>query len=150
MDGVLLLHPTSPSPWIEHHLQLLWGVPLGPLGFSLALHPIVERITSELLTLGLNAWYLDDGTLMGSPQDLAAALHIIEEDGASVGLHLNRSKSLLFIPEEVDAALSPLPADIPVTRCGFTLLGCPIGPPSFSEEAFKGQIAKLKSPLGAL
>ena len=50
--------------------------------------------------LALNAWYLDDGTLMGSPEDLAAALRIIEEDGPSVGLHLNRAKSLLFIPEK--------------------------------------------------
>ena len=38
----------------------------------------------------INAWYLDDGTLCGSANDLCAALRIIEEDGPARGLHLNR------------------------------------------------------------
>ena len=41
--------------------------PLGPLGFALTLHLIIERIKVEVPTLALNAWYLDDGTLVGSP-----------------------------------------------------------------------------------
>ena len=40
------------------------GDPLGPLGFSLTLHPIVERIKAEVPSLALNAWYLDYGTLV--------------------------------------------------------------------------------------
>ena len=126
------------------------GDPLGPLGFCLALHPVVERITSEVPDLALNAWYPDDATLMGSPKDLVAALCIIKEDGPFVGLHLNRTKSLLFIPEEVDASLSSLPSDIPTTRNGITLLGSPIGPPPYREEVFMGRIAKVKSSLVAL
>ena len=43
------------------------GDPLGPLGFSLTLHPIVEHIKAEVPSLALNAWYLDDGTLVGPP-----------------------------------------------------------------------------------
>ena len=39
------------------------GDPLGPLGFSLTLHPIIERIKAEVPSLPLNVWYLDDGTL---------------------------------------------------------------------------------------
>ena len=70
---------------------------------------------------------------MGSPRDLAAALDIVEKEGPSLGLHLNRGKSLLFIPEEEDVSISTLPPEIPVAREGFTLLGCPIGPPSFCE-----------------
>ena len=124
------------------------GEPLGPLGFSLALHPVVERIRMEVPDLVLNAWYLDDGTLMGSPEDLVAALRIIEDDGPSLGLHLNRVKSLLFIPEKSDALLSSLLSDIPTTRGGFTLLGCPIGPPSYCEEVFGRRVAKVKSSLG--
>ena len=85
------------------------GDPLGPLGFALSLHPLVERIKADAPGLALNAWYLDDGTLVGSPEDLAAALHIVESDGPTLGLHLNRSKSLLFIPEEVVASNLPLP-----------------------------------------
>ena len=126
------------------------GDPLGPLGFALMLHPVVERIKAEVPGRALNAWYLDDGTLVGSAEDLAAALHIIERDGPSVGLDLNQAKSLLFIPEEADTSLSPLPPNIPITRGGFTLLGCPIGPPSYCEEVFGGRVAKVKSSLGAL
>ena len=54
-------------------------------------------------------------------------------------------KSLLFIPEE--AANPHPPSDIPVTRCGFSLLGCPIGPPSFCEQVFQNRV---RTSLGAL
>ena len=71
---------------------------MGPLAFALALHPIIERIAEELPSLLMNVWYLDDGTLCGSGEDLLLkALNIIEEDGPSRGLHLNRSKSLLLL-----------------------------------------------------
>ena len=41
------------------------GDPLGPLGFALALHPIIEKIREEVPDLKINVWYLDDGTLCG-------------------------------------------------------------------------------------
>ena len=66
------------------------------------------------------------------------------------GLHLNRGKSLLFIPKEADHSQSPLPADIPITRRGFSLLGCPIGPPDFCEEIFQARLTKVRTSLGAL
>ena len=81
------------------------GDPLGPLGFSLTLQPIVERINAEVPSLALNAWYLDDGTLVGPPEGLSAALDIIERD--ALGLHLNRSKSLLVSPASVTPRIPP-------------------------------------------
>ena len=80
MDRVLLLL----SAWIEYcyfgqpvlHLGdgvihsctcVQQGDPLGPLGFALTLHPVIEQIKAEALSLNMNAWYLDDGTLMGPP-----------------------------------------------------------------------------------
>ena len=55
------------SPWMEccYGSGVQQGDPLGPLGFSMALHPIVQRIVNEVPGLSLNAWYLDDGTLCG-------------------------------------------------------------------------------------
>ena len=126
------------------------GDPLGPLGFALTLHPIVERIRAAVPNLTLNAWYLDDGILVGSSRDIAAALNIIESDGPPVGLNLNRAVSLLFIPEDADASCSPLPPEISITQRGFTLLGCPIGPASFCEEVFLSRVAKVKTSLGFL
>ena len=69
----------------EHSLLSCCGVqqgdPLGPLGFALTLQPLIERLKADVSGLNLNVWYLDDGTLMGSPEDLAAALHIVESEG---------------------------------------------------------------------
>ena len=113
----------------EHTVHSCTGVqqgdPLGPLGFALALQPLVEEIKLEVPTLKINVWYLDDGTLCGSPSDLMKALRIIQEEGPPQGLILNHSKSLLFIPTEAVSSSNSLPADIPVCREGFHLLGSP-------------------------
>ena len=50
---------------------------------------------------------LDDRTTVGSSGDLAAALSIIERVGHSVGFHLNRGKSVLFIPSKSDPSRFP-------------------------------------------
>ena len=126
------------------------GDPLGPLGFALTLHPIIERIKAEVQSTTMNAWYLDDGTIMGPPDALTSALHIVERDGPSLGLNLNRAKSLLFVPSQCDASQSPLPPDIPIRRDGLCLLGCPIGPPSTCEEVLQARIHKIKGCLGVL
>ena len=97
--------------------------------FSLTLHLIVERIKRELPDLDINVWYLDDGTLCGNPNNLLRALRIVEEDGPARGLSLNRGKSLLYVPADLDVPDNPFPPEIPTCRMGFCLLGAPIGPP---------------------
>ena len=88
---------------------------------------------------------------MGPPGDLsAAALHIVERDGPSVPLLASASTEAS--PSSLSrkgcvASLSPLPPEVPVTREGFSLLGCPIGPPSFCEEVLQGRVSKLKESL---
>ena len=85
--------------------------------------------------LKVNVWYLNDGTLCGALADRVLAIQIIERDGPSYGLHLNRCKSLVYIPESGDVSVNPLPSNIPMAREGFYLLECPSGTPAFS--AFK-------------
>ena len=126
------------------------GDPLGPLGFALTLHPIIQRIRTAIPTLALNAWYLNDGTLSGSPEDLSAALRIVESEGPSIGLHFNLTKSLLFIPSTSDSSLSTLPPEVPVVRNGFCLLGCLIGPPTFCEEVLQDSVERIKVSLKRL
>ena len=126
------------------------GDPLGPLGFALTLQPIVEKIKAEVPSLKINAWYLDDGTLCGSPTDLAAALRIVEQEGPSRGLKLNRAKSLVYIPDGGDPSNNLLPSDIPITKNGFTLLGCPIGPSSFCDSIFSKRVEKVKQSIAKL
>uniref|UniRef100_A0A1X7T7L2 Reverse transcriptase domain-containing protein n=1 Tax=Amphimedon queenslandica TaxID=400682 RepID=A0A1X7T7L2_AMPQE len=68
---------------------------LGPLAFSILLHPIIERVQCKIPGLLLNAWYLDDGILTGPPAYLLSALNIIEDMCPPCGLYLNHSKSRL-------------------------------------------------------
>ena len=104
----------------DHTINSICGVqqgdPLGPLGFVLTLHPIIEKVKSEVPGLLGNSWYLD--ILCGSPDDLNLALSII---APTRGLSLNPSKSLLVIPKA--------PPHNPLTSEGFVLLGSPISPP---------------------
>ena len=110
----------------------------------------MERIKTEVPGLKINTWYLDDDTLSGSPVDLAAALSIVEQNGPTRGLNLNRSKSLLYILDDADPSNNPLQPDIPTTRVGFTLLGCPIGPSSFCDFTFSKRVEKVKESLARL
>ena len=138
----------------DHSLRSRCGVqqgdPLGPLGFAITLQPIVERIKREIPSLLCNTWYLDDGVLCGTPEDLVAALKIIEEEGPPRGLYLNRHKSLLYIPPGDDLVNNPLPQDIPITSSGFCLLGAPLGLRGFCESSALGRVAKIQSALGRL
>ena len=120
--------------------------PLGPLGFAHTHHPIMEHIRTVVANLTLNVWYLDDGILVGSPHDIAAALNIVESDDPSLGLNLNRSKSLLFIPKDADASYPPLSHEIPITQRGYTLLGSSIGPPLFFEDISLSRVLKVTWP----
>ncbi|XP_026453451.1 uncharacterized protein LOC113354296 [Papaver somniferum] len=52
------------------------GNPLGPLLFSLTLHPIVRNIASKC-KLDLQAWYLDDRTIIGDTLEVYKDLQII-------------------------------------------------------------------------
>lgn len=56
------------------------------MGFALTLQPLIEKIKTEVPSLSLNAWYLDDGTLIGSVDDLRKAVDIIESIGPARGL----------------------------------------------------------------
>ena len=126
------------------------GDPLDPLCFALALHPIIEQIDVEVPELLVNVWYLDDGTLCGTKQDLLRALKIIEEEGPTRGLLLNRSKSLLFIPPDSEPADNCLPSNIPTTCDGFMLLGSPNGSSSFCSSHAMKRVEKIQSALHRL
>ncbi len=84
------------------------------------------------------------------PESLASALHIVERDGPAVGLHLNRDKSLIHVPNDADVSSTPLPSDIPTSTVGFTLLGCPIGTPSYCDDVLQSRVNNIKDTLKVL
>ncbi|GJV76459.1 hypothetical protein Tco_1508043, partial [Tanacetum coccineum] len=55
---------------------------------------------SSSCELTLQAWYLDDGTIVGDTLMVAKALDIIKTDGPTRGLFLNVDKTELFWPVE--------------------------------------------------
>ena len=71
LNVVIGLSP--PLPGESYSSQLLWCAarrPLGPLGFALIPHPIIEKAKRTVPGLLINTWYLDDGTLCGLTTDL--------------------------------------------------------------------------------
>ena len=74
MESCYFCQPLLGKDSIRSCCGVQQGDPLGPLGFALTFHSLIEKIKDELPGLIPNAWYIDDG----SPEDLAAALHIVE------------------------------------------------------------------------
>eukprot|EP00731_Ephydatia_muelleri_P021341 Em0013g1068a len=64
------------------------GDPLGPMLFALVLHKLVSSIEADddCINLSFNAWYLDDGILVGERSAAVRALHLIEELGPHLAL----------------------------------------------------------------
>ena len=54
------------------------GDPLAGLLFSLVLQPIIDRINAEVPTLKFNGWFLDDGTVVGTKEELQRVVDIIK------------------------------------------------------------------------
>ena len=115
----------KPSYLLFGHSSLLsaegvqQGDPLGPICFSLAIHGLISRLTSEL-----NIWYLDDGTLAGRPESVCSDFEAIIAAQDSLGLKVN------------------------VSKCEFSVLGSDPGPIDFVRDSFsaKFQGAKFVPP----
>ena len=114
----------------------------------------MRKIKEQIAGLAINAWYLYDGTLCGSPANLARALSIIKFDGPSHGLFLNRAKFLIYTSSTCSVS-HPLLHDIPTTSEGFTLLVSPLAPPpppppTFCESSVADRVDKIRAIISNL
>ena len=73
------------------------GCPLGPVAFSLGVHPVLWEITAKM-SLIWNVWYLDDGLFVGDPDKVGVALQFLEKELYKRGLQVNRGKCVLWGP----------------------------------------------------
>lgn len=132
------------------------GDPLGPLLFSLAWHKVVEALPRSLV---INSWYLDDGHLVGTEEDLKAALSIIEKEGQMMGIKLNANKCRLWGPavqnthEQCASSWDAIPR-VPWDKgSGLKVLGLPVTFPGcfvFAEATFAGVVNDLQRACSTL
>ena len=107
------------------------GDPCGPLFFSVAIQPLLEKLSA----LGIGTrFYLDDGILRGTAAQLEQALIEISAFEAASGLSLNLKKCVLY---HAPADLNDFPhlRGVPAVADseGLVVLGVPIGSKSFTE-----------------
>ena len=136
---------TSSLFWGENTIQFAEGVqqgdPLGPLLFCLSIHRMCTLLKSEF-----SLFYLDDGTLGGSRDDLMHDLEVVEQEEAAVGLRLNKGKSEIICAsrDTSDSLLPSLPGAQVVDPVNATLLGSSIGDVSSFLVIFDAKADMLK------
>ena len=100
------------------------GDPLGPLLFCLTIHKLCAKLKSEFAV-----FYLDDGTLGGTREDVIDDVKTIEEEAGTLGLQLNREKTELICADHTSRGivLSALPGLRIINPECANLLGSPLG-----------------------
>jgi hypothetical protein len=123
------------------------GCPLGPVAFSVAIQDLIRHITAHM-GLIWNVWYLDDGLLVGSPENISTALAYLEAELLKRGLRLNRSKSNLWGPAADQVTGSEGMQIIPWhPNTGVTILGSPVsfpGSSAYVEEEWQRRLTTLE------
>ena len=131
------------------------GDPLASLLFSLLLHPIVEKIETEVPDLKVNAWYLDDGTQVGSRSQLQKVVDILEKEGPVRGLHLStsatvqhpdRPKSTVWCPTDLSSHQDDnlLTTVTRTEEAGTVLLRAPLGSQQYVREKLQKLVEKVQ------
>ena len=130
------------------------GCPLGPLGFSLGIQPILSAITAHC-QLMWNVWYLDDGLLVGEPRKVVDAFTFIEAEMSKVGLSVNRDKCSLWGPGAhlCQGPLQLVPRERWDPSGGTVVLGVPVSYPGssqFTREFWGTVTTKLRDALSRI
>ena len=136
------------------------GDPLASLIFSLVLHPLVLAIQERLPNIKLNAWYLDDGTIVGKVEDLEEVVDILVEEGPARGLVLStaatvtapdKPKTTVWSPAAVGGEDDPLAKGLlRVKEAGINLLGAPVGSQEFMAREVRRKVEKVEEITGLL
>ena len=128
--------------------------------FSLNLQPVVEQVEEEVPNLDLNEWYLDDGTMVGSVEDLQKVVDVLQREGPVRGLFLStsttvsrgsRPKSTVWSPGDQGQAENPLARGIPRIQEGvIVLLGAPVGNQEFKKVVISRRVEKIRDTTAHL
>ena len=117
------------------------GDPLGPLLFCITIHPLIQGLRSDF-----SVFYLNDGTIGGSRDDVLADLQLMEDEAATLGLKLNRSKTELVSSNVVvQNSILSIVSDLKVVPCSqVSLLGTPIGSLELLDSTIEAKTQRLQ------
>ena len=114
---------------ILSHAGTQQGDPLGPLLFCLVLHSLLCKIRERYnISLDLDAWYMDDGTVIGNTAEVLKFVLALQDLCPSFGLILNLKKCEIWWPSATENSFDDFPEDISRNWTGGSeLLGGYIG-----------------------
>ena len=120
------------------------GVPHGSLLFFLTLWPVIEKIRDAVPNLTQHTWYLDDGFVAGSEDQIRTTLHNLANEGPKRGLYLRKDKcelwSIVNLPS-VDREI------VRNTSNGFEVVGAAVASPEFDSSCLQKRVHKVVSLL---
>ena len=119
------------------------GDPLGPLLFCLIIHDILKNLRCEF-----GVFYLDDGTLGGSLDEVLGDVQMVKSAAGDMGLQLNHEKLEIICddPSTRDSMLSAFPGLCVVNHDHASILGSPFG----SVEGIEDTISAKTTPLAVM
>ena len=109
--------------------------------FCLGIHDLISSLGSQF-----RVFYLDDGTLGGSLDEICSDLAFIESKAQLLGLVLNHTKSeVICVDKDVESSiLSAFPTLHPTEPSHAVLLGSPIGGMEATEDILSTKITDLQ------
>jgi hypothetical protein len=132
---------------------------MGPAGFCFATHDLWESF-GDLDGILWQAWYMDDGTIVGSLEGLSQVVEALQTQGPARGLTLNKAKCVLWGPGATEAALgahlglSGISVVPFVPTSGLRVLGVPVDHPAedgtFTRTLFGKAVTRLEAMCSRL
>ena len=147
-----LVLPSSPRVLLRSRQGTQQGDPAGMLLFSLAVQPLIRRISREC-NLSLNRWYADDGTLIGTIPEVTKALTILKTSGPDIGFTMNVSKCRAYWPSTNPTSLQTMTHSFPLQITqdgGIALLGAPLGTGAYIKDFLDTKITSVSDSLKLL
>jgi hypothetical protein len=114
--------------------------------FSLTLHAFLFKVHNIILDLQLNAWYVDNGKIVGMLNDTSRAVQMFVDDEPEHDLHLELHKSSIM--NDADAidlrCLFSVSIKFKTFDDGQKTLGCSIGPDLYVQDFIKTKIDNIQ------